>query len=327
MLLPWRLPGAANIVSHSEPTPGPVEPDRPALVVGMGRSGTTMFFDCLGAHPDLGWPSQYLNRVPRVPALAALSRMADFGNATRRWVNPSHEPGSSRGALWPGPSEAVLLWRSWCGDRFVSDFLLGEVPPNDRVREVRRQVDKLLRWQGKSRFAAKFSGPLRIQYLSALLPGARFLHLIRDPRAVVSSLLKVDFWNDSHRLREPAWSNGLSESDLEKWEESGRSPVALAALQWRAVVELGRKEAEAIAPDRYAELRYEDLVASPHEAMRKALRFFELAPSKRIDDALDHRIVARDMNVKWRRDRVPAETALIEDLTGDSMVSLGYRQP
>src|SRR5579862_5573710 len=100
--------GLQALARQTEHTP---ETDRPVLVVGMARSGTTMFFDCLGAHPDLGWPSQYLNRIPYVPALAAFSRLADFGNGTRRWVNASDERASSRGRFWPGPSEANLLWR------------------------------------------------------------------------------------------------------------------------------------------------------------------------------------------------------------------------
>lgn len=281
----------------------------------MGRSGTTMLFDCLGAHPDLGWPSQYLNRAPRATALAALSRVADLGNATRRWTSPSHESGSRLVRLLPGPSEAVLLWRSWCGDRFVSDFLPGEEPSREEALAVRRRVRNLLRWQGKPRFAAKLTGPLRIRYLSALFPQARFLHLVRDPRATVNSLLNVGFWKDTHRMREPAWANGLGEADLEKWKRSGRSPAALAALQWRVVVERGREEARALDLGRYAELRYEDLVEAPQESMRKALSFFELPPSDRVDDALERRIPVRNMNVKWRRELDPADIELIEELT------------
>lgn len=310
-------------MNPSGPTIGSV-PDRPALVVGMGRSGTTMLFDCLGAHPDLGWPSQYVNRMPQVAAIAALSRTADLGNATRRWVNPSHAQNPLRGRFWPGPSEAVSLWRNWCSDRFVSDFLLGEVPSDDQIQEVRDRVQKLLRWQGKQRFSAKFTGPLRIQYLTALFPTARFLHLIRDPRAVINSLFKVEFWRNSYRFSAPAWTSGLTASDIERWEQSNRSPVALAALQWRAVVKLGRREAETFAPDRYAELQYEDLIGSPNETMRKALDFFELAPSARVDDALNHRNTAKDMNVKWRRELSGDEIGLIEELTGDLTSGLGY---
>jgi hypothetical protein len=290
----------------------------------MGRSGTTMFFDCLGAHPELGWPSQYLNRLPGLPPLAALSRTADLGNGARRWVNPSHVRGASRGRLWPGPSEAVLLWQSWCGDRFASDFLLDEEPPETQIADVRRRVRGLLRWQGKQRFAAKFTGPLRLRYLSALFPNARFLHLIRDPRAVVASLFGVDFWKRTWRLEAPAWSGGLDDVKLASWAEANHSPVALAALQWRTVIELGRREAEPLAPDRYTELRYEDLTAAPHETMSDALEFFGLPPSTRVDDALDRHATTGDMNAKWRRTLDDEDVALIEKLTGGLMSDLGY---
>ena len=299
--------------------------ERPIFFIGMPRSGTTVIFEAFSAHPELAWFSQYFNRLPRFPSVALLSRIVDLDPRLRRRTEASDRGRRPWNDLRVGPSEAVLAWRHYCGTRFPDDFLIDERAPAAERRRLQATVSKLLRYQGKQRFVAKVTGPPRIGYLTSLFDDALFIHVIRDGRAVVQSLMRVPFWKDTFRLREPAWRNGLTDGELERWMRLGRSPIALAALEWGAVIRTARREAERLPDGRYQEVRYEDFVSDPHETLDRLLSFCALRRSAYPHEILDSRFSLRDMNRQWR-DRLGAdELRALDEAIGDLLVEIGYR--
>ena len=299
---------------------------RPIFFVGMPRSGTTVTFEVFAAHPDLAWFSQYFNRLSRFPSVAVLSRLADIDPRLRRRIERSDQSRRLSNFLRVGPSEAYFAWRRYAGSKFLDDFLIEtRASPEERDR-VRATVSKVLRYQGKPRFAAKVTGPPRMGYLTSVFDDALFVHVVRDPRAVVQSLLRVPFWRNTARLHEPAWRDGLTEADLELWERHGHSAVALAALEWRAVIRTARREASPLGAGRYREVRYEDFVADPHAVLDQLLSFCELRESAAPHDFLDLRFELRDMNRRWREELSPAEVGLFDEAAGDLLAELGYER-
>jgi hypothetical protein len=179
-----------------------------------------------------------------------------------------------------------------------------------------------MRFHGKNRFAAKLTGPGRIHFLSSIFPRARFVHVIRDPRAVVDSLLRVPFWRDTSRYLEPAWVGGLSNDDVAAWKSTG-TPTALAAVQWRAVLGTTRQEARLVA-DRYIETKYEDFVARPHHELSRLFAFAELAPDPAAHSFVDERLGLVDLTSGWRRRLSPSDIETVEVIVGASLGDLGY---
>jgi omega-hydroxy-beta-dihydromenaquinone-9 sulfotransferase len=298
--------------------------DSPLFLVGMPRSGTTILFEVLAAREDLAWFSGHLQRSPGRPALAALSRLADLTPRMRRAVSRSDQARPALERLRVGPVEAYPLWQRCCGERFRYDYLLGaRATPAERGC-MRATVNAVLRYHGKPRFAAKITGPARIGYLTSIFPEARFVHVVRDGRAVVQSLMKVEFWQARDRMTTPAWENGLGEADLADWERYDRAPLALAAVQWRRVVEAAREEARDLAPDRYAEVRYERFVADPHAVLDDIAAFCGLAPSPRAARFLDSRFDLRDMNYQWRTRLDDEQIGMLNDLMGATLAAFGY---
>jgi hypothetical protein len=290
----------------------------------MPRSGTTVMFDAVSSHPDVGWFSPHVNRLPRLPAVMLLSRLADVNDSLRKSINRSDQRRSWTEKLRVGPAESYGVWRHCCGERFLFDFLLDVESTEAERRCVRRLVAKALRYEGKKRFATKITGPARIRYLTSIFDDALFVHVVRDGRAVVNSLMRVHFWKDTWREREPAWQNGLRERDLERWHEYGRSPLALAAIQWSAVVGGARDEAARSAPDRYAELRYEDFVADPHGVLDEITDFCGLDRSAEVHEFVDGRFEIRDMNFQWAERIDAGEIEILNELLRDSLASFGY---
>jgi omega-hydroxy-beta-dihydromenaquinone-9 sulfotransferase len=300
------------------------EIEMPIVFIGVGRSGTTVVYDTFAARSDLAWFSQYLNRRPQLPSVTLLSRLADLSPVFRRAPLRSDQRGAWLERLRVGPSEANLAWQHLLGERFGADFLLGLEATDEERRRTREAVAKVLRYQGKARFAMKITGPARIGYLTSVFEDALFVHVVRDGQAVVNSLLKVDFWRNTSRLWDPAWANGLSDAELSRWEQLGRSSLALAAIEWCAVLARAREEAERLAPERYAEVRYEDFVGDPHRVLDELADFCCLPRSRDAHDFLDARVELEDMNFRWRDAFSPAELELLNEAMDETLAEFGY---
>jgi len=116
----------------------------------------------------------------------------------------------------------------------------------------------------------------------------------------------------------------LGDRELEQWAAYDRSPLALAALQWRAVVRSARQEAARFAPARYREVRYEDFVAHPHTALDQLAEVCDLRSSRKPHRFLDKRLDLRDMNVGWADAFDSAELGMLNEVMGDTLEELGY---
>lgn len=294
------------------------------FLVGMPRSGTTAIFEALAARHDVAWFSNYLRRFPRLPMVSALSRLVDLSPKMRWSMGRSDQTKSWLERLGVGPDEAYPVWRRCCGERFQFDYLLGVRATPAEKKRVRATIADVRRYQRKPHFAAKLTGPGRIGFISSIFPDARFVHVLRDGRAVVQSLMKIPFWRERDRRHRPAWRNGLTERDLADWERHERSPLALAAVQWRRVIESTRKEAASHAPDRYAEISYEQFVAEPQQVLDGIAEFCGLPSSTRADEFLQNRLRTRDMNWQWRERFNSREIAMLNELMNDLLERLGY---
>lgn len=259
--------------------------DRPIFLIGTGRCGTTVVFEALALHDELAWFSNYNERFPRTEWASVAPRIYQLPLLRRlpRGEKPQYLQGTARfNRILPKPSECYRKWEVLCGKKFRRDFLKGtRATPEERER-VKRAVRGALRWQGKPRFAAKITGPPRIEYLHSLFPDARFVHIVRQPAAVIGSWLKVDFWKHRGGYERPMWDNGLPDGWERRWEHYGRHPVALAAMQYRAILDACRTERALLEPHQYLELAYEDFVSDPVEQMLRLLAFCSLGRSSRL---------------------------------------------
>jgi len=293
----------------------------------MPRSGTTVIFELLATHPELGWFSNYCDLFPNWPQIAVLSRCCNWSPAFRKAVRTSDQAHSWWERYRIGPAEAYRVWESLCGEKFRYQYLRDvEATPTERSR-ARRAVFQVLRWQGKRRFAAKITGPPRIGFLSSVFPDAHFVHIVRDCRAVVHSVLHVDFWERMDGRNRPVWEEGFPEPYRERWEALNRSPLALAALQWRAVIEAVEHEKAALPPHQFHELRYEDFLAAPRQRLAEVCRGTGLDPAPEIFAFLEQRFELRNRNEAFRSQFSSDEIDLIEELAGEPLRRLGYPLP
>ena len=298
--------------------------DRPVFLVGMPRSGTTIVFERLAAHPDLAWPSNYADMWPGLLSANLLRPLLD--NPLLRLRGNKKQYGKVRfgNRFLPQPDEAYTFWERYAASDFRLGYLLGREAPAAERERVHRAVSKLLRYQRKSRLAAKLTGPGRIHYLHSLFPDARFIHLIRDGRAVVHSLLNVGFWQQKGGFDGPFWHGGPPAEELEPWHRADRDPGVLAAIQWAFVVRSTRAEAATLPPSQYREVRFEDFVADPDRTLTGMLQFGGLSERAFADATQPDRATVKNMSEKFRGEFDAARLERISEPMQPLLGEMGY---
>ena len=299
----------------------------PVFLIGMDRSGTSAISEAISLHESLGWISNYVHKWPDWPQLALLSRLTSLpgvGWYLRGMKKQSTGWAATVRKYLPFADEGdYRLWARLCGDKFLWDFMIGLTASPDEQRHTSDYFGKVLRYHGKKRLFVKLTGPPRIQYLDSIFPNSQFIHVIRDPRAVVSSLMQVAYWAEKGGLEKPFWT-GLLEEDIAAWEENGRSPIALAAVQWKRVVEQTWQEKSRLPGKKYIELRYEDFVEEPRLSINEVFARLDLVPSPNAEKYLASIGKPKNMNFKYKKNLNPEEISLVESLTRSTALKAGY---
>jgi len=276
--------------------------ERPIFFIGMPRSGTTILFEAFARHPSLAWVSNYCRMYPGKPWVNGLRPLLD--NRFVKLYGNKKQYGETRllNIYFPQPDEAYQFWNLHTSLRFGRDCLEGQQCKEPYRGNIRRVVSSIVTWQRKKRFSAKLTGPPRIHYLRSIFPDAIFVHVVRDGRAVVHSLLNVPFWKEKGGFIEPFWNGCLSEEEHNSWMESGSDPGILAALQWRRVIELTRREGKELGAGQLYEVRYEEFMDAPHESLDRLCRACGLSLSDSVHEFIDNGPQLCNMNYKYEKD-------------------------
>jgi hypothetical protein len=193
----------------------------------------------------------------------------------------------------------------------------------DVTERERRRLHAWFEWfrqtRGKPRFANKNPrSSVRIDFIRAVFPDAYYIHVIRDGRAVVSSLLQ--------RMEREPWRKEVPFGDFCKppdWRRHVRSdPAEQAALQWREIVRHVR-DRRFVLGERYVEYKYEDLCEDPRAVLGATFQAVGLPA----EDEHMTEIPARLTNMNDRSIDLltAAQIETIEAVERDLLAELGYR--
>ncbi len=143
---------------------------------------------------------------------------------------------------------------------------------------------------------------------------AYYIHIIRDERAVVNSLLNVPWWADNH-----LWWLGIKPAS---WKEKHRDPVELCALTWKKNVQEVFDNKHLFA-ERYIEVRYEELVEDVHGTVLKITDFCKLNRSSVFENLLPRSL--SNKNYKWKTGLSKYQKKLINSSVGAFLSELDYK--
>jgi hypothetical protein len=274
---------------------------KPIFIVGTGRCGSTLFHRLFAAHPQLMWLSGFSQRYPTKPAWNRWAVTAMGNPLLRRVLGDKIRPG-----------ECYNFW-----DTYAYGF---SEPCRDLVRS---DVTPLVKKQVRAAIEPMLT-PARnrlMGFLNEIFEDARFIHIVRDGRAVASSLLHVHFWRGWYGPQ--GWRAGLlSPEDQAAWESYDRSFVALAGIEWRIQMRAMDAARQAIDPKLFLELKYEDFCEQPLEHFRRVLDFAELPPSKDLEDKVKSASIST--SGRWRKDLSAGQQAILDNLLRDDLLRYGY---
>lgn len=289
------------------------------FILGTGRCGSSLVHEVMAQHRDVG----FLSNVEDWTAAPA---------AAGRWNGPvfrSLPPSVSRkGRARFAPSEGYRIL-----DRRVSPAI--SAPVRDLTSadatpwlggRFRRFFDDRARAQRTPVFVHKFTGWPRARFIDAALSEARFVHVIRDGRAVANSLLQMPWWR-GYRGPE-AWSWGpLPASYEQEWESASRSFPVLAALEWKVLMDAFAESKGAIDPERWLEIRYEDLVHDPVSSCKAVLEHIGLPWTAEYEERFRLYRFGAERAEAFRRDLSESDVRTLDRVLSEQLVQFGYIDP
>jgi hypothetical protein len=229
----------------------------------------------------------------------------------------------SRPARWRiYPSEAYNFWETYTPgfSRSCRDLLAEDVTPVARA-SVRRALARIGSPR-RRRILAKLVGWPRIGYLKEIFPDARFIHVYRDGRAMANSLLNMPWFLG--RRGPTQWRFGeLTPEQRERWENSGRSFVVLAALGWEILMSAFEAATRRLEPADLLEIRYETMCEQPLETFRAAAEFAGLRWTRAFESHV-RRVKLRSGNDKWRTELTARQQHLLNACLEGTLRRWGY---
>ncbi|HTF87055.1 MAG TPA: sulfotransferase [Planctomycetota bacterium] len=192
-------------------------------------------------------------------------------------------------------------------ERVGREEILTRDGKTDAAAYVRQLIASELAESGKQRYGDKHTVYcFEIPKLEALFPGAQYVHIIRDGRDVAYSALDNLSWSRHWRFAD--------------WTPKS---YAQAASWWSDHVRAARNGGARLGPERYLEVRYEDLMASPRDTMARIFEF--------LGEALDETSLLALERVKgslrsWTATMSRREVREFEScgLARSSLTELGY---
>ncbi|MEM8836215.1 MAG: sulfotransferase [Planctomycetota bacterium] len=218
----------------------PPDRSRAFFIVGTGRCGSTLLQVTLDCHPAFSVAPEtffFCHYDPAMiatdplPNAQAIDAYLDRLLADPRYEQLGLDTDAFRRDVHDGRHDAASIF--W--------YLAWSLAPKPGIR-----------WLGeKSPHHERF-----VRRIHACFPDARFIHIHRDPRDVVASLIHQHWWPTTNVLD--------------------------TAIYCRHVIDRQTRLASDLGPDKYLTIKYERLVTTPREELERLCAFF----GEPFDDAM-----------------------------------------
>jgi hypothetical protein len=249
--------------------------------------------------------------------------------------------------------EINYIWRH--GNRSYPTDALPPARATEPVRRyIRRQFGRLAGQEDVPHVVEKTcANTLRVEFVSAVLPDARYVHIVRDGRdAAVSAIKRWQASLEPVYLMKKARYVPLTdlpyyaaryagvrlkrlikrEKKLSTWgprfeelDEIARSkplPVT-CALQWKACVTAATESLEKLPDEVATTVTYEEFVQDPARHTAGILRFLGVEPEPdRLDEAVAG--VTNASVGRWQHELDREMRRNVEEAIGPTLTSLGY---
>jgi hypothetical protein len=298
------------------------------FVVGTGRCGSTMVSELLARHPDVGFVSNVDDKLSRLNLSGRWNNVL-FRRAAPR--DPSLLPFRDRRRLLESGRLRVAPSEGWeVLERQVSpvisttyrDLVADDLTPWLAAR-LQEFFGRRMAAQGRPAFVHHLTGWPRAGLLQAAFPEARFVHVVRDGRAVANSWLQMRWWS-GYQGPDNWYLGPLPEPYAKELEAAGGSYVLLAGLAWKLLIDAFERARAAIPPGQWLDVRIEDVAASPRDQLARLLEFAGLEWTSEFEAGVARHQFRSDRREAFRRDLDPGNLRLLEGSLRGHLETWGY---
>lgn len=289
------MPTTTLSTSHAHLGQTAVQLTQQLFIGGCSRSGTTLLGSMLGVHPSLITTPESQFKIELLRQLPTLTEPLDLAKT------------------------AVLLNKHWrykiWGPQLTPTQLADAAPEPTLAGLMQTVVGAYALQQGKTAVDGWVDHtPENISYattLDHLFPNAKFIHIVRDGRAVAASILPLD-WGPNSIIKASRW--------------------------WMRMVSFGLAAETALPSDRIMRVSYEALVLSPEATLKTICTFLGIDYLPQMLEANgfnpphyttdQHRAVGGAPNpaivTRWKKSLSRRQIEIFENQTRDFLPYLGY---
>ncbi len=250
---------------------------RPIFVIGSPRSGTSVFSRLFGQHPELANWSE---------GHCLFDPMYLMRSNEHRWTADQS---------------------SWLGARRM----------NANIACYTKYLSKRQRLP-IHRFTNKLPrNTLRLPYLLKAFPDACFIHIIRDGRAVVRSMVRVVDRQNKHDRVLGQFARPLG------WQEYyQKDPYEAHSRQWMGIEETVQEDLKLVAPENIFRTRYEEFILKTREIMTDICKQFDLRHDEKAVGR--YPVHLENRNAKWPRECTTEQIETMRKWLTPMLIEYGY---
>jgi hypothetical protein len=254
----------------------------PVFIVGHWRSGTTYLHELMHLDERFVSPTTYQCFAPHHCLLTE-----GLMNVLGSWLIPKQRPMDNMAAGWKRPQEdEFALLTLGAPTPYVRMAFPNEAPPYmefldmqgcqpaelARFEQALMHFVKLLTFAGQKRVLLK-SPPHtgRIEVLSRLFPGAKFIHIVRHPYALFPSTMRL-------------WQSLDEVQGLQMPRGRGLDEYVLSCLE--RMYGGFDEQRQRLSPELIYDVRYEDLVEDPVGQIGKMYERLDLGDFEVVKDKI-----------------------------------------
>jgi omega-hydroxy-beta-dihydromenaquinone-9 sulfotransferase len=286
------------------------------FVLGTGRCGSTLVEEVLCRHPAVGFVSNLEDRF-------------GFPAAAGRWNGAIYRrlpaAATQKSRVRYAPSEAYRILSGQVSPLLATS--LRDLSASDVTPWLERRCSDFFHERARAQrvdtFLHKFTGWPRAGLIRRILPSARFIHVVRDGRAVANSWLQMPWWRGFEGPDHWQWGPLPPELEAE-WEASGRSFVVLAGLLWQMLVDSFDSARAAIGSGDWLEVRYEDVAANPRQSFATMLGFCGLPWDAEFERGFERHTFTASRSDAFRRDLDPLDVERLSRILASRLGARGY---
>jgi hypothetical protein len=280
----------------------------PLFIVGHWRSGTTLLHELLMLDPTFCCPNTWQCCVPGhflltegvVSNVVAwmVPKKRPMDDVAAGWDRPQEDEFALVNMGAPSPYRRMAFPRTSPAAPVALDLATLDAESLDHWKRAMRTFLARLAIRDPRRPVLK-SPPhtARMAVLAEMFPGAKFLHVVRDPFVVFPSTMWL--WKSLHEVQ------GMQVDD-------GAQAEAYVFAAFEEMYAAFERDRPRLPAGSLHEVRYEDLVADPVGLLREAYARLDLGDFSRVEPALEERArsMKRYRTNDYRHDpRIVAEIA------------------